>query len=1764
MAAILKLRRGTTTPTLLESELFFNSTNNTLIVGQSSGTHTLVKIGANTGSISFSGDISGSNLYLSGDITARDINARDVSLSGNIFLGDDTAATDTISVNASFSGSLLPTSSGDFNIGSPSLKYKELHVISASIQNVTLSGTGILSSSLQDFDTYSSSIESQLDSVYTFTQSADQRLNSVEGFTQSVDLRVTDLESSQSYFDNTYSGSVDTRIESLNSYTQSNDQRVDSIESFTQSVDLRVTDLETFSSSLDDEFLNTNGDSVVSSSQQISDYNTFLEINGDGIVSGSSQIDLTGTTNYISGIKSRLNAETVISGSSQVQINSVSGFNSHSQSVDSRLDLLETFSSSEYQSDSSSFDNRISDLRNVTGSYATTGSNLFIGNQTITGSVIGSGSVSFNSIPWPSVGSESHLIKTDPYIGQFTSGNRNYDYLGIALEQTSTGSWYENSLLIYTYDDHDNPNYGSELNVGPLRTHMRMLPSGSLHFGNISIEDTEGGTSRALIYADDIQIGVYTGSDVHIGNQDSEIIIQGSHTTLYGSIFSWNEITASAFIGDGSELTFGGTGILSSSVSDFNSYSSSVDSRLDTIETTFSSSVDQQLNSIHSYTSSLKNSIDVSGTDLTVYGNLTVQGTTTTLNTNDLIVEDKLVAIASGSTTSAESDGAGLFISGANASMLWDDINSNIVFNTKVSSSVGFKGDGSQLDNVVASAVEYSNVLNKPTLVSGSSQIDLTQTTNYISGIKTRLNSETVVSGSSQVSFNGIVDKPTLVSGSSQIDLTQTTNYISGIKSRLNSEGVISGSDQVTQSLDLRYLEINGDSVVSGSDQVTASLDTRYLEINGDAVVSGSSQVDLTQTTNYISGIKTRLNVEGVFSQSAQVNADDITNFDTNVKDKLDTDNVHSGSYLGTSTTSNLTEGINLYWTQDRFLTSSYQQGLISGSTQITNGSDLVSSSQQISNYNTFLEINGDGVVSGSSQIDITQTTNYTSFSSSLDNRLDSLEGDQHTHSNKTYLDSIDQHLATTDIPEFSNVSLSGVNTLGSGELNAVFSGSAGVLGVRSLGTSAFYHVSQSISNGDPNVIGNAKAVKDYIDEQLIIIGAGDITEVIAGDGMSGGDTSGSATLTLDTASAHFTNGVVSSLPNGTVSGSSQLYTDLDARYGNELGDGLVSGSDQLTSSFDARYLNTNGDGVVSGSDQVTSSLDLRYLNTNGDNVISGSDQVTQSLDLRYANENDFSTFSSSVDTRFDVIEGQTHENPLTFTDTATIDFTRLGDDIIADVIGGIVSSSAQISGYNTFLEKNGDSVISGSDQLTSSFDTRYLNTNGDSVVSGSSQIDVNSTQNFQTFSESVDLRLDNQESFSSSIDTTIKTKLNVEGVISGSSQILGGSGIVSSSAQVTLSGVSGYGDLATTYEPIASATHTLFSGSSQVNANTITNFDTNVKDKLNVEGVISGSDQLTGSLVDIASEQTISGTKTFEDIVVNGTGSFAYIQSVTGSAKLIGDAFVVVNNDTPNERYAGLSVYDSGSVSPTTASFFFDGETNDWNYEYNVGGTVDYGVVLFGPEYTTKGTPDYLSTNKIPKSDGGHHLNDSNITDSGTLITLGSNTTVTGTFVATGTTLVSGSSQITKSLQDVCSVGSTTNTTISITNTTASTSKTTGALTVSGGIGTSGDVFAGGDVVAYASSDERLKDEITPIENSLEKINQIGGYSFVWNEKQDIYKGKDYGVIAQEIENILPELVETRENGYKAVKYDRIVSLLIEGVKELSKEVSELKQKLG
>ena len=107
------------------------------------------------------------------------------------------------------------------------------------------------------------------------------------------------------------------------------------------------------------------------------------------------------------------------------------------------------------------------------------------------------------------------------------------------------------------------------------------------------------------------------------------------------------------------------------------------------------------------------------------------------------------------------------------------------------------------------------------------------------------------------------------------------------------------------------------------------------------------------------------------------------------------------------------------------------------------------------------------------------------------------------------------------------------------------------------------------------------------------------------------------------------------------------------------------------------------------------------------------------------------------------------------------------------------------------------------------------------------------------------------------------------------------------------------------------------------------------------------------------------------------------------------------------------------------------------------------------------------------------------------------------------------------------------------------------------------GELRVSQDIIAYYTSDQRLKDNITPIPNALGKVLSISGNTFDWNEESG-KKGTEAGVIAQEVLEVLPEVVTTRDNGYLAVHYDKIVPLLIEAVKELSRKVDELQQKLN
>jgi hypothetical protein len=609
-----------------------------------------------------------------------------------------------------------------------------------------------------------------------------------------------------------------------------------------------------------------------------------------------------------------------------------------------------------------------------------------------------------------------------------------------------------------------------------------------------------------------------------------------------------------------------------------------------------------------------------------------------------------------------------------------------------------------------------------------------------------------------------------------------------------------------------------------------------------------------------------------------------------------------------------------------------------------------------------------------------------------------------------------------------------------------------------SLGSAAWYHVSNSISDGNPAVLGNAGAVKSYIDERMIAIGAGDITEVIAGNGISGGALSGSATITLDTGSTHFNDGIKTKLnTEGVISGSTQILG----------GSGILSSSNETFTTFSQSI-----DGRVHSLELFSSSLDTTFVTQIELASATGALEISIATKLNTAS---FETYTGSVDTKFNTLQLVTGSLNLFTSSQETKNST------LASWSGSVDSKFTTLGTYTASVDNSITllNAVSHSHSNKANLDT--INQN----LSTTSNVEFN----------------DIKTAGSASIGTNL--------TIYGNLQVWGTQSVINS---------------------------------------------TNIELSDNILYLApTGSGDYDLGIVGHYNDGVYRHGGIFRD--ASDTGTWKVFKGLEGE---VSGAFI----DTAGVGFA-LADFKADNITATS----FNGIINATN------GVLSGSLQSQLPNGVVSGSSQviYTSLSSIPAGivsgssqiDGSQLGSNKTITIAGTAVTLGGSITLPT--ITGGSGIVSGSSQITKTLQNVTTAGATTSDAITITNATASTDKTTGALIVTGGVGVSGDINAGGDIVAFASSDKRLKDNIQPISNPLEKINQIGGYSFEWNtEKQNIYKGKDYGVIAQEIEEILPELVDTRDNGYKAVKYDKLVSLLIEGIKDLSKEIENLKSQIN
>ena len=114
--------------------------------------------------------------------------------------------------------------------------------------------------------------------------------------------------------------------------------------------------------------------------------------------------------------------------------------------------------------------------------------------------------------------------------------------------------------------------------------------------------------------------------------------------------------------------------------------------------------------------------------------------------------------------------------------------------------------------------------------------------------------------------------------------------------------------------------------------------------------------------------------------------------------------------------------------------------------------------------------------------------------------------------------------------------------------------------------------------------------------------------------------------------------------------------------------------------------------------------------------------------------------------------------------------------------------------------------------------------------------------------------------------------------------------------------------------------------------------------------------------------------------------------------------------------------------------------------------------------------------------------------------------------------------------------------------------------------LSSSGVLTVSGDVIAYGSpSDAKYKENVKPIENALDKVMDLEGVSFDWKENNEILDIKeDIGFIAQDVQKVIPELVRENEEGNLSLRYQGLIPVLLEAMKEQQKQIDDLKAQMS
>lgn len=347
------------------------------------------------------------------------------------------------------------------------------------------------------------------------------------------------------------------------------------------------------------------------------------------------------------------------------------------------------------------------------------------------------------------------------------------------------------------------------------------------------------------------------------------------------------------------------------------------------------------------------------------------------------------------------------------------------------------------------------------------------------------------------------------------------------------------------------------------------------------------------------------------------------------------------------------------------------------------------------------------------------------------------------------------------------------------------------------------------------------------------------------------------------------------------------------------------------------------------------------------------------------------------------------------------------------------------------------------------------------------------------------------------------------------------------------------------------------------------------------------GGDTTTGNA-------TLSGIFTATEVVANSILKSDDIASRSASGtitfqspiELVGSSQIVATFNYgaagAQTRYTNGSLsWDVGIESSSPGNFIIDTGVSPTKFELSVAGTLTVpnvialedvvadefrltdGTIIGGGATTlddlTNVNITSPSSGQVLKYDGTNWVNGTDATDGGTATDADTLDGLNSTqFLrsdaddsASGNYTFSGDLTLSKSSGVVLTVGAS--------------AEVGGDLEVIGNATVGGDLGVVGDVItAYSASDLALKENLQVIDNALNKVSQVSGYTFNYIDKPE---ERSAGIIAQEIEKVLPEVVfdHERNNGtYKAVRYDNVIPLLIEAIKELKGKVNDLENRLS